>query len=502
MNSPKKEDPALHWLTQIMQDAAKNDLSDSEPQGPWSSVDSDAPNLLTRFSRTLSSHHDSPPAVLAWLANFNCPKIQERVAEHPNTPSDTLQQLSHASHSDVRAAIGDNPSASFELLKELTRDESADVRYRLAENCNLPIELLEMLCNDENPFVADRARRSIERCNGNATAGSLPAQKQAGSLRSQEKAEDHKLAVLLVDDDDVTRLILSLALKNDPLVRVIGQATSGATAIQMARSLRPDVVLMDIGMPHMNGIVSTSFIKKELPDTKVIMVTAHDHVDEIIGAFGHGAEGYHLKTSSRQDLSKAIRVVASGAFWLDPGIVSTVLRELTRTSMPIVQKEYYATHEMEPRRLSDPVQSLMQIVEEYAGNKLLEQARQICRSAVNLSQQMYGDSPTTTAALNRLADLYFIDQEYSTCEATYLDLVKLQSRLCNLDDPSLDNYLGFLTDLYQFRGSAEQAELFASWHVRVRENLGEPNKLAEARARLSSILESKKHQLHNADKVH
>ncbi len=485
MNSPKKEDLAFHWLTQIVHDVSNSDLRGVRPTGPWSTVDSDAQCLLTRLSRTLSSHRDSPPAVLAWLANFNCPYIQERVAEHPNTPVDTLHHLSRSAHADVRAAIADNPAASPELLKDLVLDESVDVRYRLAENCNLSAELLELLCEDENPFVADRARRSIEQCNAPL----------------HEKADHYKFSVLLVDDDDVTRLILSLALKNDPLVRVIGQATSGATAIQMARSLRPDIVLMDIGMPHMNGIVSTSFIKKELPDTKIIMVTAHDHVDEIIGAFGHGAEGYHLKTSSRQDLSKAIRVVASGAFWLDPGIVSTVLRQLTRTSMPIVQKEYYATHEAEPRRLSDPVQSLMQIVEEYASNKMLEQARQICRNAVNLSQQMYGDSPSTTAALNRLADLYFIDQEYSTCEATYLDLVRLQSRLCNLDDPSLDNYLGFLTDLYQFRGSAEQAELFASWHVRVRENLGEPNKLAEARARLSSILESKKHEHHYADKV-
>ena len=486
MNPSNNNDFPLHWLTQIMHNTTQLDLDQSTPQGQWSSVDCDAQELLARFSLILSSHHDSPPAVLAWLAKFNCPQIQERVAEHPSTPRETLKELACSANPDVRAALADNIKTPSALLNKLALDESADVRYRLAENCNAPTGVLEFLCEDENPFVSSRARRSIEQRSG----------------QRQECDSDRKLTVLLVDDDDVTRLILSLALKNDPLVRVIGQATSGATAIQMARTLKPDIVLMDIGMPHMNGIVSTSFIKKELPETKVIMVTAHDHLEEIVGAFGHGAEGYHLKTSSRQDLGKAIRVVAAGAFWLDPGIVSTVLRELTKTSMPIVQKEYYATHEAEPRRISDPVQSLMQIVEEYVSNKMLDQARQICRNAVNLSQEMYGDSPTTTAALTRLADLYFMEQEYSTSEATYLDLVKLQSRLCNLDDPSLDNYLGFLTDLYHFRGNSEQAELFASWHVRVRENLGEPGKLAEARRRLSDILESKKQEQHMPDKVH
>ncbi|MBX9568953.1 MAG: response regulator transcription factor [Candidatus Obscuribacterales bacterium] len=485
MTASNENDFPLHWLTQVLHDTTKLDQI-VRPQGQWSTLECDAEGLLSRFSAILSSHQNSPPAVLTWLAKFDCPHIQERVAEHPNTPAKTLAELACSSYSDVRAAIADNPNASDDLLRKLVDDECVDVRFRIAENCNVPADLLHRLADDENPFVAVRAKRSLEQTNG----------------QMQGSKSDHKLSLLLVDDDDVTRLILSLALKNDPLVRVIGQATSGATAIQMARNLKPDIVLMDIGMPHMNGIVSTSFIKKELPDTKVIMVTAHDHLEEIVGAFGHGAEGYHLKTSSRQDLSKAIRVVASGAFWLDPGIVSTVLRELTKTSMPIVQQKFYATHESEARRLSDPVQSLMQIVEEYVSNKNFDQARQICRNAVNLSQEMYGDSPSTTAALNRLADLYFIDQEYSTSEATYLDLVKLQSRLCNLDDPSLDNYLGFLSDLYQFRGSTEQAELFASWHVRVRENLGEPAKLAEARERLNHILESKKQDYHSADKVH
>lgn len=486
MTTSNENDFPLHWLTQIMHDTTKLSLEHSKPQGQWSSLDCDAEHLLTRFSMVLSSHQDSPPAVLAWLAKFDCSYLQERIAEHPGTPAEILEDLAGSIYSDVRAAIADNPNAPECLLQKLAFDQCVDVRFRLAENCNLSTQLLELLSQDENPFVANRAQRSLTQRNG-----------QSVTIQA-----NHKLTVLLVDDDDVTRLILSLALKSDPLIRVIGQATSGATAIQMARNLKPDIILMDIGMPQMNGIVSTSHIKKELPETKVIMVTAHDHLEEIIGAFGHGAEGYHLKTSSKQDLSKAIRVVASGAFWLDPGIVSTVLRQLISTSMPIVQKEYYATHDNEPRRLSDPVQAMMQLVEEYASNKMLDQARQICRNAVNLSQEMYGDSPSTTAALNRLADLYFMEQEYSTSEATYLDLVKLQARLCKLDHPSLDNYLGFLTDLYEFRGSAEQAELFASWHVRVRENLGEPAKLAQAKERLNHILESKKRDHHNTDKVH
>ena len=464
------------WLLQLMHDVRQHESMHELPGGveaELSSFGQQAHDLLARFSCILSAHHDTPPAVLTWLAKFDDHKLLERIAEHPTTPRETLECLAQSPYPDVRGAVGDNPNASRELLNALARDLDPDVRHHLAENCNMHKDILETLCEDENPYIACRAARSL------------------GCIQqSSQPKTTQKLSILLVDDDDVTRLILSLALKTDTNLRVIGTATSGATAIQMARTLQPDVILMDIGMPHMNGIVATSLIKKELPNIKVIMVTASDRLEEIVGAFGHGAEGYHLKSSTRHDLCKAIHAVASGSFWLDPGIVSTVLRELTKQSMPIVQRNYDAVHHAQ-LRLTDPVQALMKIVDEYANKKLLLEARQICQNAVNLSQEMYGDSATTTAALNRLADLYFLDQEYSTSEATYLNLIRLQSRLCNLDDPSLDHYLGFLSDLYEFRGNTEQAELFAAWHLRVCENLGEPVKLTEARDRMNHILESK-----------
>lgn len=474
------DDFSLHWLTQVLHDTSKLDSPDSSPQGQWSSPQDEAEALLTKFSRILSSHQDTPPAVLTWLAKYNCPKIQERLAEHPNTPAQTLEELASSDRPHVRAAVGDNPNVTGEILKRLACDEHVDVRFSLAENCNLDQEILQILTHDENPFVACRARRSLELRKGGPV----------------ELEQSQRLRVLLVDDDDVTRMLLALALKDDPLVKVIGQATSGATAIQMARTLNPDVILMDISMPNMNGIVSTSFIKKEMPHTRIIMVTAHDRLEEIVGAFGHGAEGYHLKTSSKQDLGKAIRVVASGSLWLDPGIVSTVLRELSKRSTPLVQNQYPSIS-TQKSALSDPVQALMQVVEEYVTNKMYGKARQICQSAVTLSEQLYGDSPSTTAALNRLAELYFIEQEYGPSESTYLHLIELQSKLCDLDDPSLDSYLRVLTDLYTFRGNNQQAELFASWHLRIREKQADQSKLDEAKHRLSDILHNKPAQSEN-----
>lgn len=479
-----ESDIYANWLTSVLHDASKVNMGGNLPEGPWSSPALDAHDLLWRFSSILSSHEDTPPAVLTFLSKFDHPAIQERVAEHPNTPMETLIHLVKSPCSEVRGAIADNPNASSELLQVLVCDEHPDVRHRVAENCNLAAELLSCLCEDENPYVAMRAQKSLHQ-----TRNRIP-----------EGKSTHKFSVLIVDDDDVTRLILSLALKTDPLMRVVGQASSGANAIQMARSLRPDIILMDIGMPNMNGIMATSLIKKELPNTKVVMVTAHDKLAEIVDAFGNGAEGYHLKSSSRQDLGKALRVVASDNLWLDPGIVSTVLRELTKQSMPILQRGQEPGVSQQ-KKLSDPVQALMNIVEEYANDNKLSEARHICQSALTLSQQLHGDSPLTTATLNRLADLYFQEQEYSTSEATYLDLIRIQSKLCQLDDPALDDYLGFLSDMYEFRGNVEQAELFASWHVRVRENLGDPDKLDEARRRLDHILKSKSTNPKVANKV-
>lgn len=464
-----------HWLTQILHEATKAEL-DVVPSGAWSSPGDSAHGLMSRFSRVLCSHEDSPPAVLSWLASFNAPSVQSRIAEHPNTPIAVLEKLHQHNNPEVRAGVADNPAAPFELLLELSKDEHPDVRYRLAENANIHHDILSDLSDDENPFVAQRARQSISQ-----------------RWQSNPPNASSKLSVLIIDDDEVTRFVLGLALQTDPLIRVVGQAANGDEGFAMAQEQQPDIVLMDIGMPGTNGIALTAKIKIVLPDTKVIMVTSHDSLEEIVGAFGHGADGYHLKSTPTHDLAKAIRIVASGAYWLDPGLASLVLREMSRRSLAILQKMSAeivgnSSKESQATELQNPIESMLQIGDQFLKNNKVQEALKIFLSALTLSQDLYGeDAAVTGKAMSKVAELYLMEEEYTNAESIYLDLIKLQSQLHELDDPELENYLWLLAEFYAFRWNYQQSELFYTWLLRIREKSGDLEKINQAKERLHDL---------------
>lgn len=465
---------SVHFLTQVMHLASMNALP-ANPSGSWSSPENCTEELLGRFATMLSSQAGAPPKVLSWLSRFSDPRLQERVAEHANTPLETLEALAKSPHPDVRAALADNPKAPFELLFALSMDEHADVRYRLAENHKLPQEILAILCVDENPYVAHRAQSTARHRRTPCQGCDIP--------------ESDTLKVLIVDDDDVTRLILTLALKSDAKVKLVGQASCGEDAIKLAVEHQPDIVLMDIGMPGMNGIETTASLKTLSPLSKVIMVTAHDTVEEIVSAFGHGAEGYHLKSTPNHDLSKAIRVVASGSFWLDPGIASMVLREFSQKSVSILKNVCRSERELRSVDLSNPVELLLKSADEYAVAGQFGEARQICQSALSLAQNLFGEEATcTNKAMSKLAEFHYLEEEYGSSESTYLNLVKMQSRLGELEDPELEKYLLLLAEFYEFRANFEQAELFYSWLLRIREKCNDKEKISQTAIRLKEVM--------------
>ena len=134
-------------------------------------------------------------------------------------------------------------------------------------------------------------------------------------------AIDKSIDILIVDDIDIVRLGLKLALTNSPIYRVVGECSDGQSAVAMADRFHPDVVLMDIGMPKMDGIEAAAQIKKQAPKSRVIMFTSHDDDTEILAAFGAGADGYCIKDLSSSDLRMAIGRVFEGERWIDPRLV-------------------------------------------------------------------------------------------------------------------------------------------------------------------------------------
>lgn len=126
------------------------------------------------------------------------------------------------------------------------------------------------------------------------------------------------LKVLLADDQDMVRSGFALILSMEDDIEVVGQARNGAEALDLATALRPDVVLMDVQMPVMDGITATAAITEKLPGTAVLILTTFDREDYLFSALKAGASGFLLKTSDADDLVEAIRKVAGGLALLSP----------------------------------------------------------------------------------------------------------------------------------------------------------------------------------------
>ena len=134
-----------------------------------------------------------------------------------------------------------------------------------------------------------------------------------------------KLRILLADDHKVVRDGLRLLIDSQPDLRVVGEASNGKEALQQARDLKPDVVVMDLSMPEMNGLQATERLKAEQPGIKVVALTVHEDASYLLQLCKAGAAGYVLKRSAGDDLIHAIRTVAAGGLHFDAALASKAL---------------------------------------------------------------------------------------------------------------------------------------------------------------------------------
>lgn len=142
------------------------------------------------------------------------------------------------------------------------------------------------------------------------------------------------IRIVIADDHSVVRQGLGMFLALDPDLEVVGEAADGAEAVKLARSLRPDVVLMDMLMPVMDGIEATTIIRRELPDTEVIALTSVVEDSAIFGAVRAGAVGYLLKDTRADELSRAIKAAAAGQVQLSPQVAARLVREVRAPESP------------------------------------------------------------------------------------------------------------------------------------------------------------------------
>lgn len=142
------------------------------------------------------------------------------------------------------------------------------------------------------------------------------------------------ISLVIAEDQEITRLGLRLAIERFADMCVVGEAKDGQSAIAKVEELKPNVVTMDIGLPCIDGIEATRRIKENSASTRVLMLTSHDHDEDIFAALSAGADGYCLKEASAEIIAAAIRAVNDGAAWLDPAIAKRVLLPRAAGSAP------------------------------------------------------------------------------------------------------------------------------------------------------------------------
>ncbi len=136
------------------------------------------------------------------------------------------------------------------------------------------------------------------------------------------------LRILIVDDDPMMRIGLKHSLAAQTQLEIVDVVEDGCLGVAAAITQQPDVVIMDVGMPHMDGIAATQQIKQTLPDVKVVILTSHTDQTEVIAALSSGADGYCIKGTSVEQLVKAIEVVYQGATYLDAQVAQAVINQL------------------------------------------------------------------------------------------------------------------------------------------------------------------------------
>lgn len=136
------------------------------------------------------------------------------------------------------------------------------------------------------------------------------------------------IRVLLCEDHELVRMGLSIMIDKAEDITLIGEAENGLSGVELAKQLSPDIVLMDIGLPNIDGIEATKRIKEFNPQIKILIFTSRDDSDDVFAAFKSGADGYIMKGASTENIHTAIRSVNEGVAWIDPQIARLVLSSL------------------------------------------------------------------------------------------------------------------------------------------------------------------------------
>jgi DNA-binding NarL/FixJ family response regulator len=176
--------------------------------------------------------------------------------------------------------------------------------------------------------------------------------------------DDMKIKLLIVDDQRLMREGLHTLLEMEPDLEVAGEAEDGLDALEQYAALQPDVVLMDIRMPNLDGVQATQRLRQRWPEARVIILTTFDDDAYVFDGLRAGALGYLLKDVSGDELAEAIRKVASGGALIEPSVTRKVLAEFARLAEPVLPPV-----ERLPTPLSERELEVLRLLAQGASNK-------------------------------------------------------------------------------------------------------------------------------------
>lgn len=179
-------------------------------------------------------------------------------------------------------------------------------------------------------------------------------------------ATAQKIRVLLADDHTILRAGLRMMLDAQPDIEVVGEASDGRQALAEAQRLQPDLVLMDITMPEMNGIEATRQIKRALDTTRVLILTMHENEEYLFQVLRAGASGYILKEAAGTELISAIRIVYSGRFYMSPSAQSMMVGDYLQRVRSGEERDSYSA-------LTEREREILKLVAEgHTNNQIAE----------------------------------------------------------------------------------------------------------------------------------